>query len=382
MPDLKSEIAANGVAHMGVTPGFTAKEQRVIVRYLHHMKEHTSDIHKLLMSACGEAAASYKLVKQWVDDNSKGLEDLEEANTKAVSTATNGAISLKQIGPTDPALVCRLEYLVNCDRRINLERAAEMSIVGRQTAQHVICDVLGLKRVTERWVPRLWTPEQRQFRVHVATELSKRHEIEGDDFIDNIIVGDESVVFYYTPDTLQRKSSAGLQGAQGVGEKYRPGIEQVRVHFMLFYDTQGILLMEEIPDVSDDHGRQYSHILKGNLAQAFARKRKGKDLSKCVLLHDNTAPHMSSPAKTALAELNLEALPHPPASPDFEPHEYWLIPFVKNHTRVSTYKDRNELIAAINHHLKHLVDSDYAKSIRGLPQRWAACKDTLGLYVL
>jgi len=381
MPDPSKEIV-NGVAQIGVAPGFSAKEQRVIVRYLHHMKEHTSDIHKLLMSACGEAAASYKLVKQWVDDDSKGHEDQAESNKKAVSTATNGAISPKQIGPTDPALVCRLEYLVNSDRRISLERAAEMSIVGRQTAQHVICDVLGLKKVTERWVPRLWTPEQRQFRVHVATELSKRYEIEGEEFIDRIIVGDESVVFYYTPDKLQRKSSAGLQGAQCVGEKYRPGIEQERVHFMIFYDSEGLILMEEIPDVSDDPGRQYAHILKGNLAQAYARKRKGKDISTCLLLTDNTAPHISSPAHTALAELDLKALPHPPASPDFEPHEYWFIPFVKNHTKLSTYKDRHELTAAINHHLKHLVDRDYAKSLRGLPQRWAACKETLGLYVL
>ena len=60
--------------------------------------------------------------------------------------------NVSQVAPTDPALVCRVEFLLKRDRRISLERAADMSIVTRQTAQHVICDVLGLKKVTERWV--------------------------------------------------------------------------------------------------------------------------------------------------------------------------------------------------------------------------------------
>ena len=362
--------------------GFTAKEQRVIVRYLFHMKERPAEIHKLLDSVCGEAAAPYKLVKQWIYDDSKGQEDVEEQNKNAYSTATNGAVSVKQNIPTDPALVYRMEYLVNHDRRITIDKASEMTMVTTQTAQHVLCDVLGLKKVNERWVPRLWTPEQRAYRVTVCNELLDRYQKEGDEFLDRIIVGDEEVVFYYTPDKLRRVSTSMFQGVLGVGEKYRPSIEQDRVRIMIFYDRRGILLAEEVPEGIGFEGEAYANILKNHLAKAYAQKRKGKPISDCLILHDNTAEHYSKPAQTALKELGMEQLSHPPASPDIEPHEYWLIPFIKNHMRGGGTQDRHSVLNAVTHHLKKCIEEDFKKSIYGLPSRWAQCTDTSGLYVL
>ncbi|KAA0184827.1 hypothetical protein HAZT_HAZT005393 [Hyalella azteca] len=363
-------------------PGFTAKEQRVIVRYLHHMKTRSTEIHKLLEAVCGEAAAPYKLVKAWVTDDVKGQEDQEEQNKNAYSTATNGAVSPKQTLPTDPALVYRLEHLVNNDRRLSIERASDLAMVTKQTAQHVICDVLGMKKVFERWVPRLWTPEQRSYRVQVAEELLRRHEAEGDEFLERIIVGDETVVYYYTPNTLRRHSVTMTRGVLGVGEKYRPSIEQVGVSFMLYYDIYGLLLAEHVPSGADNAADNYANILKEHLTEAYARKRRGKKLSDCILLHDNTAPHSSKAARQVLTELELEALPHPPASPDFEPHEYWLIPFLRNSMRGATYHDKQVIITALSHHLKHLMECEFLKSIKSLPTRWAQCVDTSGLYVL
>lgn len=365
-----------------VLPGFTAKEQRIIVRYLHHMKEKCTDIHKLLECVCGESAAPYKLVKQWIYDNCKGQEDTQEQNKNAVSTATNGAISPKQTIPTDPALVYRMECLVNLDRRISIERASDMGMVTKQTAQHILCDVLGMKKVFDRWVPRLWTPEQRHYRVNIADELLKRYEEEGDSFVDRIIVGDETLVYYFTPNTLHRKSSAGVQGVLGVGEKFRPSLEQVRVSFMIFYDATGVLLAEHVPDITEGCGKMYAEIIKVHLTEAYARKRRGKKLNNCILLHDSTAPHISTTTQKVLKEIGLEALPHPPASPDFEPYEYWLYPFLRHHMQVSKYQERNSVIAALNHHLKHLTETDFSRSIKSLPNKWATCKDTSGLYVL
>lgn len=365
-----------------VLPGFTAKEQRVIVRYLHHMQTKCTEIHKLLEAVCGESAAPYKLVKEWISDNFKGVEDKDEQNKNAYSTATNGAISVKQTLPTDPALVYRMEMLVNNDRRLSIEKAAEMSMVTKQTAQHVLCDVLGLKKIFERWVPRLWTPEQRAYRVHVADELLARYEAQGEDFLDKIIVGDETVVYYYTPNTLRRTSLTISKGVLGVGEKYRPSIEQVRVHFMVFYDIHGLLLAEQVPIGEGTDGENYANILKTHLADAYARKRRGKSLNNCFLIHDNTAPHSSKATRTVLGDLGIEALPHPPASPDFEPHEYWLIPFLKNTMKGATYQEKQVIITALNHHIKHLMECDFLKSIKSLPTRWAQCKDSSGLYVL
>ena len=230
-------------------------------------------------------------------------------------------------------------------------------------------------------MPRLWTPEQRNFRVTVAEELSERYEEEGDRFLENIIVGDESLVYYFTPNTLHRKSSAGLQGEVRVGEKFRPSIEQVPVYFMIFYDVKGLLLAEPVPeDITNSEA--YSNIIKQNLAEAFAKKRKGKSFSNCHLLHDNTASHTSGKTQETLKQLRIESLPQAPASPDFEPHEYWLIPHMRNLIVSAKHTDKYELISSVNHHLKHLAERDFERSIKSLPMRWESCRDNKGLYVL
>uniref|UniRef100_A0A2P2HWH6 Histone-lysine N-methyltransferase SETMAR-like n=1 Tax=Hirondellea gigas TaxID=1518452 RepID=A0A2P2HWH6_9CRUS len=379
MQDRADDHVENGVILLPeVLLSFTAKEQRVIARYLHHMKTTSADIHKLLVSVCGEAAAPYKLVKDWVWDDSVGLEDDEEANKNAVSTATNGAISPKQILPTDPALVYRMEYLVNKDRRINMDRASDMCMVTKQTAQHVLCDVLGLKKVCERWVPRLWTPEQRAFRVGITDELLQRYEDEGETFLNRIIVGDETLVYYFTPNVIRRTS----KGIIHVGEKYKPSIEQVRIYFMLFYDVFGLLLAEPIPNNADIPSNKYATMLRENLTEAYSRKRRGRKLSNCLLLHDNTAPHISKVTQTAMKDIGMENLPHPPASPDLEPHEYWLIPYLRQCMKGAVHTERHGVTTALNHHIKNIKEEEYMKSINRLPARWETCKDTYGLYVL
>ena len=48
------------------------------------------------------------------------------------------------------------------------------------------------------------TPEQKDHRVVVSQELSKRYEAEGDAFFDQIVTGDETWCHYYEPEAKQQ----------------------------------------------------------------------------------------------------------------------------------------------------------------------------------
>ena len=51
------------------------------------------------------------------------------------------------------------EYIVE-DRRVTVENVAEHSGISYGTAQDIMSNKLGMRRVSGRWVPRLLLPEQ------------------------------------------------------------------------------------------------------------------------------------------------------------------------------------------------------------------------------
>ena len=359
-----------------MSEGFNPKDQRIVVRYLHTQKHDPTDIHKQLVAISGEGAVSYKIVKGWIQDFNEGRIESSESSVNG-----DGGGIASQDGPIDPALVARLEFLVHVDRRISVDRAAEMSISTSYQAQQIMNHVLGLKRVCERWVPRLWTPEQRNYRVAISQEHFDRYQTEDEMFLTRIVVGDETFSHYYKSDNLQ-KQSATPQRHHSVGEKYRPTTEPITINFIFFFDMKGILLMHEVAESVIPDAEYYSKVIKEELAPLISRKRKGIKADEILLLHDNTPTHCSTTTQNVLKEIGIETLPHPPASPDLEPHEYWFFPYLKSELRKTTFHNRQGLVTAINHHLNNCTEKTFSNAIRKLPERWSRCVENNGLYIL
>jgi len=63
-----------------------------------------------------------------------------------------------------------------------------------------IIGLLGYTKVCSRWVPRMLTPEKKQKRVEICEEFLKRHLEEGDQFLLNIVTGDESWIHHFDPE--------------------------------------------------------------------------------------------------------------------------------------------------------------------------------------
>lgn len=354
-----------------MTTDLSIRDQRVIVKYLFKKKCDPTEIHKQLSGVCGEGTVTYKVIREWITDFQEGREDLMDQCQRCVGIGvTNGNSS-----PTDPAIVARLEMLLNSDRRVTVDQAAEMVSVTKHTAQMIITNVLGLKRVCERWVPRLLTPEQRQHRIATCQELLDRHEAEGDDFLSKIVAGDETFVCYYLP---ERRPS--------VTYKY-PGPEknkiiqsQFRVLFAVFYDMQGLLLAHPVPDQTNMTAEYYTYILRDLLLPIIKKKRQGpngKD-KEIILLHDSTSMHSSRLTQATLRDLKIESLPQPPDSPDLLPAEYWLYPHLREQIKSSTFKDRSSTWSAIQHHTNSFAENEMAESIRRLPERWNKVIDFSG----
>ena len=92
---------------------------------------------------------------------------------------------------TDKRIAAIEEYVMK-DRRITVRQVGENFDIGCGTAQDILTNVLGMRRVCERWVPRLLVPEQKTVRVQICTELQQRLSDEGDSFLNKVITCDET----------------------------------------------------------------------------------------------------------------------------------------------------------------------------------------------
>jgi len=98
---------------------------------------------------------------------------------------------------------------------------------------------------------------------------------------------------------------------------------------IVFFDTEGVILQEFVPEGQKVNAEFYVGVLD-RLLKRIQRVRTAKfQSSEWFLLHDNTPSHNAAIVKKFLANRNIAVLHHPPNSPDLAPADYFLFPQVK-----------------------------------------------------
>ncbi|GFR60988.1 histone-lysine n-methyltransferase setmar-like protein [Elysia marginata] len=69
--------------------------------------------------------------------------------------------------------------------------------VSQERVHHIITNLLGYRKVSARWVPRMLTPQMKLQRVHICRKLLAKFDEDGEDFLRQIVTGDESWVHHY-----------------------------------------------------------------------------------------------------------------------------------------------------------------------------------------
>ena len=110
----------------------------------------------------------------------------------------------------------------------------------------------------------------------------------------------------------------------------------------IFWDCNGLLLVDYIPQKTTMTGPKYGEVLT-NLRQAVKERRRGILTRGPLLLHGNAPALMSLVAQAVVKDIELEQLSHPPYSPDLTPSDFYLFRHLKQHLRGTRFFDDNEL---------------------------------------
>lgn len=321
----------------------------------------------MLNIAFGESALSKPTVYEWYKRFENGRESAEsDERCGRPSTSTNDEN------------VEKVKKMVMDNRRITIREVSEDVGISFGSCQSIFSDVLGMKRVAAKFVPKLLNFTQKQCRVEVAQDLL--NECNNDPMLlKHIITGDETWVYGYDVETKTQSSQWKLP-TEPRPKKARQVRSNVKVLLTVFFDYNGIVYHEFLPQGQTVTKEYYLSVLR-RLREAIRRKRPElwRDNS-WKLHHDNAPAHSSLLVREFLSNTNTVVVPQAPYSPDMAPCDYFLFPEMKKTLKGRRFDSIDAIKEESLKKLKDIPKSAFERCFENWKKRWQKCIIVQGEY--
>ena len=339
-------------------------EVRAVIKYFVLKGLTPTDIKKELDSTLKDSSPSCSTVKKWAADLKRGRTSIQDDERSGrPKTATTDEI------------VTKIHNAVLHDRRLKVRELADIVNISIDRVHYILHDVLGMKKLSARWVPRLLTVDQKRIRMNISQEcldLFKRNSAE---FLRRFITW----IHYYTPETKQQ-SKQWMGAGESAPKKAKTVPSAGKVMATVFWDSHGVVLIDYLEQGRTITGEYYASLLD-QLKDAIKAKRPHLAKKKVLFHQDNAPAHTSTVVAAKLHNLHFEVLAHAPYSPDLAPSDYFLFPNLKKWLAGKRFSSNNEVKAETNAYFAELNKSYYTEGIKKLESRWTKCIELQGDYV-
>lgn len=343
-------------------------EQRIIIKFYVKLGKCFNEIYEDLQKVYGGNCLSRTAVYKWISRFNGGRETVKDDHRKG-----------RPVTATADEKLTAVEEFVKEDRRVTIQDIADEFDISYGSAQDILTNKLGMRRVSARWVPRILSSDQMRERVRKCREYRRRYAEEGDTFLSRIITCDETWVHMFEPET-KRQSSVWKHPSSPSPTKAILTKSAAKVMCIVFCDIQGFILNHMVPPKTTVNGEYYATLLRSELLPALKRKRPYLVQSGIILHQDNAPCHTSRIVEDTVEELEIELLPHPPYSPDLAICDFWVFPTLKDSLRGTRYESREELGIAVKKQLREMSRDGLYHVFRAWSTRWDKCIQAKGRY--
>jgi len=160
----------------------TRLKQHAVTEFLSAENITPTEIHRRLQAVYGEDTVNRTTVNCWAIK----FCECEPGHANIVDQPRSG----RPVSVTDDKYQKQVDEMIKHDRHITQKQTAGRLRMSKERVGYII-GLLGYTKVCSRWVPRMLTPEKKQKRVEICEELLKHYRKEGDQFLLNIVTGDE-----------------------------------------------------------------------------------------------------------------------------------------------------------------------------------------------
>jgi len=271
----------------------TRLKQRAVIEFLTAENVNATDIHRRLKAVYSDESVSRSTVSKWAikfrasEVGKANIDD--EPRTGRPASATDEKHQLK------------VDELIQSDRRITQQYIANSVGISKERVGYII-NQLGYRKICSRWVPRKLTEENKQRRKECCEVLLQRYQVEGVDFLFNIVTGDETWVHHYDPEE-KRQSMEYRHFLSPQTKKFKTQPSAKKLLLTVFWDAKHVYVMEYLEAGSTVNSARYIETLK-HLRRRVCRVRKSTQ--PIILQHDNARPHTSRATVEALAKFQFD----------------------------------------------------------------------------
>lgn len=342
-------------------------EVRGVIRFFNALGDRPVDIYRRISSVYGDFM-NQRNVTKWCkrfDEGRTDVHDEKRSGRPTVKTAD---------------LISKVDDFIRQDRRITLENLQKaFPCVCKTVLYEIVTEDLAYHKICARWVPRKLTDQHKKNRMASALSFLTQYHEDGDEIFDRIVTGDETWIHHYTPEK-KRQSLQWKHTRSPRVQKFKTAESSLKVMATVFWDRQGVLLVDYLPKHETINKEYYCKLLF-DLRRAIQNKRRGKLSKKIILLHDNARPHTAGVTKAFIDSLNWEVMDHPAYSPDLAPSDYYLFPHLKQFLGGKIFHERQELENSVNEYFKNLAGDYYNTGMEKLVSRMDKCLNVGGDYV-
>ncbi|GFW36862.1 histone-lysine N-methyltransferase SETMAR [Trichonephila clavipes] len=191
------------------------------------------------------------------------------------------------------------------NRRFTItELSSQFPQISRSLSNEIVTKHLLFKNFCARWVPKNLTPEHKIQRLGAALTFLQRYHDDDDEFLDRIVMGNETWISLFTPETKQQSMYWWHSGSP-VRTKLKQTLSVRKVMCTVFWDRKGILLIDFLPRVETVNINRYCETLR-KLRRAIQNKRRGIHNAGVLLLCDNARPHPARHTAAVLTKFGWE----------------------------------------------------------------------------
>ena len=272
--------------------------------------------------------------------------------------------------------VQRVRDVLNSDRRLSVRMIADRVGIDKMTVHTIITEDLAMRKVCAKLVPKVLTDDQKQRRVAACEDLLQRVE-EDPGFLDNVITEDESWIFEYDPET-KRQSSEWHTSASPRPKKARMSKSRMKTMLIVFFDAQGVVHYEFVPEGQTVNGAFYLEVLR-RMKRRVNRVRPAI-AGNWKLHHDNAPSHTCSKVTDYLTKNGIATVPQSPTVPTLAPVDFFLFQHIKSSLKGPHHGTLSAAKEACTRTLKNLPESAYQGAFVSWQRRWQKCIDAQGMY--
>ena len=181
---------------------------------------------------------------------------------------------------TTPDKMDAIHDMIISDRRISAKMISETLQMSRERVSHVIYNVLDMRKLSAKWVPKCLNADQKRERVTASKAILDQFKANSQHFLSRIVTMDETWLHHYDPETKEQSKEWRHRG-EPRPKKFRTQKSAGKVMASVFWDKEGIIMIDYLQKGKTINADYYTSLFD-QLKQKLKEKRRGK-LSKGVL---------------------------------------------------------------------------------------------------